>query len=303
MATVYRIVTAGGGVAHALWRRLGILVAVRGHGHLLQAETMDLSSARHAFITGGASGIGLGIADALVFRGLAVTIADIDQETLAAVTASRPDRYLGLPLDTRDRQGWASARAAAEARFGPVDILVNNAGIGPDGREMADMDPASFDRLIGINLTGVFNGISTFAAAMRARRCGHIVNVSSLAGLVTMGGTIGAYTAAKYGVLGMSEVLRQELAPHGVGVSVLCPGLVATNLGVNTAKLGSDIGDGGDPKIALSGGMDPARVGDMVVEAIAGDRFYIVTHPETWPLVQQRFREVEQAFASPGTTG
>src|SRR4051794_10291643 len=102
---------------------------------------MDISSARHAFITGGASGIGLAIADALANSHVSVTIADIDQQAIDAVLAVRRERFFSVVLDTRDRKQWNIANAVAEAKFGSVDILVNNAGIGPDGRELADMEP------------------------------------------------------------------------------------------------------------------------------------------------------------------
>ena len=122
---------------------------------------MNLSDAKHAFITGGASGIGLGIATALASRGMAVTLADIDREVLEEVVGKSQGRFRGHVLDTRDRPGWVQAKTAAERALGPVDILVNNAGIAPDGRELADMDPLSFDRIVAINLSGVFNGISS----------------------------------------------------------------------------------------------------------------------------------------------
>jgi NAD(P)-dependent dehydrogenase (short-subunit alcohol dehydrogenase family) len=199
---------------------------------------MKLSAARHAFVTGGASGIGLGIVDALISSGLSVTVADFDRPTLDAVCAVRSRVLCGIALDTRDRVKWTEAKATAEAAFGPVDILVNNAGIGPDGRELADMDPLSFDQTIAIDLTGVFNGVSAFAADMRKRGSGHIVNTASVVGLTSGFAGLGAYTVAKFGVVALSEVLHKELAPHGVGVSVLCPGPVGTNLHSNTRKAG-----------------------------------------------------------------
>src|SRR5688572_4540235 len=171
---------------------------------------MDLGQARHAFITGGASGLGLGIADVLVERGLRVTLADIDRQELADVLPQRTQAYRGQPLDVRDRVAWASAKAEAEADFGPVDILVNNAGIAPIGRELADEAPDTFDLVIEVNLTGVFNGIATFAPGLRARGRGHIVNTASLAGLIVNTPGFGTYAIAKFGVVGMSEQLRVE---------------------------------------------------------------------------------------------
>ena len=254
---------------------------------------MDLSQARHAFVTGGASGIGLVIADALATRGIPVTLADIDAPALDAVLAARSKHYRGEVLDARDRAGWAKAKASAEAVLGPVDILVNNAGIAPDGRHFADMDPTSFDRIIAINLTGVFNGISAFAADLRARKRGHIVNTSSFAGLVGFPG-IGSYATAKAGVVAMSEVLRREMAPHGVGVSVLCPGLVATNLGENTRKLGGQDRDRSE-KMPDSG-VSAAQVGETVADGIAQNLGYIITHPDLWDGVSQRMDRIRQAF-------
>ena len=254
---------------------------------------MDIAQAKHAFITGGASGIGLGIADALIARGVPVTIADIDRETLGTIVESRKGRLRGQLLDTRDRPGWARAKAEAEKALGPVDILVNNAGIGPNGSEFADMDPESFDRILGINLTGIFNGVSAFAADMRARRKGHIVNTSSMAGL-SVGARVGAYAVAKFGVMALSEGLRAELAPHGVGVSVLCPGLVATNLGRTTARLGVERRDEG--AAMPDSGVSTADVANIVIKGITENRAYIITHPDRWPDVEKRMNAIRDAF-------
>jgi NAD(P)-dependent dehydrogenase (short-subunit alcohol dehydrogenase family) len=254
---------------------------------------MELSQARHAFVTGGASGLGLGIADALAARGIRVTLADIDSETLAGVVATRGAAFRGAVLDTRDREGWQRAKAEAEAAFGPVDILVNNAGIAPNGQTFADMAPESFDRIVGINLVGIYNGVWAFAAAMSDRGRGHIVLTSSQAGLVTTVPGVGAYSVAKFGVAAMGEALRTELAPHGVGVSVLCPGYVQTNLGANTAKLGGDIRrySAAMPESDVT----PADVGEIVADAIARDHAYVVTHDDVWPGVEKRMATIRAA--------
>jgi len=254
---------------------------------------MDLKQARHAFVTGGASGLGLGMADAFLKRGLAVTIADIDAETLAAVVAERGDRVRGQVLDTRDRAGWARAKAEAEAAFGPVDVLCNNAGISPNGREFADMDPDSFDRILGINLVGIVNGVFAFAADFRARGSGHIVNTSSQAGLITTVAGVGAYSVAKFGVTALSEQLRREMAPHGVGVSCLCPGYVQTNLGANTVKIGGDIRQ-------YTAQMPPseitsAEVGELVARGIERNDAYILTHKDVWQGVEKRMMGIKAA--------
>ncbi|PXW25145.1 UNVERIFIED_CONTAM: NADP-dependent 3-hydroxy acid dehydrogenase YdfG [Williamsia faeni] len=246
---------------------------------------MDLSAARHAFVTGGASGIGLGIADALARHGISVTIADINEESLDAVIGSRGSGYLGVALDVRDREAWKVAKARAETAFGSVDILVNNAGIGFNGCDVVDMDPATFDMLIAIDLIGVFNGVACFGSEMRARGGAHIVNTASVMGLISGTGGRSAYSAAKSAVVALSEGMRSEMEPHNVGVSVLCPGLVTSNLDQNTATLGGHVRENIQGKDIDHGrgtrahGMDPATAGDQVARGIAHNLPYIITHP------------------------
>jgi len=256
------------------------------------------------FVTGGASGIGLGIAKALAARGCRMVLADIDTDALAKASGSFPGEHATVALDVRDRSQWAEAREQAEARFGPVSILVNNAGIMNEGSanykeySLISQTPESFDRMIGINLVGVYNGIHTFGPGMAERGDGHIVNTSSSQGVVSCGG-VGAYCAAKFGVVGMSEALRQELADLGVGVSVLCPGVVETNLPNSTNKLvGRPAMD-----LPMGFGMSPAIVGEMVAAAIEANELYIFTHGEyAEPLAQRHARiraAAEQVPISP----
>lgn len=254
---------------------------------------MHLSEARHAFVTGGASGLGLGIADALASHGLRVTIADINEEALAAVLATRGNSFRGVVLDTRDRDGWQRAKAEAEAAFGPVDVLIDNAGIAPNGKTFAEMDPESFDRIVAINLTGIYNGVWAFAGDMAARGGGHIVLTSSQAGLVTTVPGVGAYSVAKFGVTAMGEALRTELAPRGVGVSVLFPGYVQTNLAANTERVGGDIRKYSN--VVMTSDVTPAHVGEMVVEAIEQDAPAIITHKDVWPGVEKRMAAIKAA--------
>jgi NAD(P)-dependent dehydrogenase (short-subunit alcohol dehydrogenase family) len=176
-----------------------------------------------------------------------------------------------------------------------VNILVNNAGIAPDGRALADMDPKSFDRMIAINLTGVFNGISTFASGMRDRGVGHIVNIAAIGGLFANGVNFGAYTAAKFAVVGMSEMLRAELAPRGVGVSVVCPGLVKSRLHETTRAMGGEVMETAQNSQSR---MDAAIVGAMVVAAIRKNELYVLTHAEYRSRFAQRSAAVMQAFGS-----
>jgi NAD(P)-dependent dehydrogenase (short-subunit alcohol dehydrogenase family) len=262
---------------------------------------MDISRVKHAFITGGASGIGLGIADALLKRGTQVTIADIDSESLAAVSAERSGKLFCKALDLRDREALAAAKSEAEAALGPTDILVANAAIGPDGMEIADIKPDNFERVMAINVGGIFNTLSVFGGDMRARRQGHILVTGSMAGLATgQVPGIGAYAASKFAVVALGEVLRGEMAPYDVGVSILVPGMVTTNLGRNTRKLGNEaqpikVGSGpGAPMAAML----PAEVGEIAVEGIAQNKAYIITHPGDWPAVESRWRALQNAFSA-----
>lgn len=254
---------------------------------------MEKIAGQTAFITGGASGIGLAIASALIEAGARVMIADIDVSALEAAVALLGQQAAMVRLDVRDRDNWAAARATVEARLGTVGILVNNAGIGPDGHALADMDPEAFDRVVAIKLTGTFNGIATFGADMRARGEGHIVNTASMAGLIASA-RLGAYTASKFAVVGLSEVLRAEMAPHGVGVSVLCPGLVRTNLGATTRAAGSDRANAGPQ--STDAGIDPTIVGAMVIDGIRANSLHIVTHGDYRGHVAKRMARVVEAF-------
>ena len=246
-------------------------------------------SGRTALVTGGAGGIGLAIARSLVSEGVQVVLADRDESELAFAETELGSAAKTVPLDVTDRGAWVALRE----QLGTVDILVNNAGIGPDGHALADVEPTSFDRLVEIKVTGTFNGIHTFAADMRQRREGYIVNTASMAGLTAAAG-LGPYTTAKFAVVGMSEVLRAEMEPFGVGVSVLCPGLVKTRLRETTRAAGYGTVD--RPDAAANPGIDPGTVGGIVVDGIRQGRFYLVTHGEYQDAVAARMRQVVAAF-------
>ncbi len=254
---------------------------------------MKIADIRHAFITGGANGIGLAIGEALIAKDIKVTLADLDTDGLENAVARFGDMARQQLLDTRDRTGWANAKIEAENAFGRIDLLVNNAGIGPNRSELADMAPESWDRLIDINLNGVFNGVSAFAASMREAKRGHIVNTASMAGLTAGRPGLSAYEAAKFAVVALSETLRAEMEPHGVGVSVLCPGYVATNLAVSTARFGYENLE--------AQAMPPSEVsqGDVAVSVLGGiedNLAYIIPHPDRWESVAPRHQNIAKAF-------
>ncbi|MBN8832630.1 MAG: SDR family NAD(P)-dependent oxidoreductase [Sphingomonadales bacterium] len=181
---------------------------------------------RTAFVTGGANGVGLGIARALLAEGAKVAIADIRQDSIdKALESFDNQEAMGIRLDVSDRADWPRAADEVEERLGPVSLLFNNAGI----NLFQTIDESSFDDwdwVMGVNLHGVINGVMTFVPRMKARGLGgYIVNTASMASFLAAGAP-GIYNTTKFAVRGLTESLRYGLAPHGIGVSVLCPGLV-----------------------------------------------------------------------------
>lgn len=233
-----------------------------------------------AFITGGANGIGLGIARALARRGVHLALADLDAPALedAIEELTRLTKVRAYRLDVRDRSGFAEAADDAETELGPVDLLFNNAGIAPVS-PLADLDYDKWDLSLGINLGGVVNGVQTFLPRMLGRGSGHIVNTSSGVGLVPDGNPL--YVTAKFAVVGLSDSLRLSAAPRGVGVSVLCPGPVDTGILDRTRSMDSSVGvpDEHAPAVAefLRNGPGVDQVGEEVVAAIEAGRPYIYT--------------------------
>ena len=185
---------------------------------------------RTAFVTGGANGIGLGLARALLAEGCKVAIADIREDAIEAALKTLDNQHvIGVPLDVASRASFAEAADQVEAELGPVSLVFNNAGI----NLFQTIDESSFDDwdwVMGVNLHGVINGVMTFVPRMKARGDGgHVVNTASMASFLC-GPQPGIYNTTKFAVRGMSESLRYSLAPFGIGVSVLCPGLVKSHI-------------------------------------------------------------------------
>jgi NAD(P)-dependent dehydrogenase (short-subunit alcohol dehydrogenase family) len=252
-----------------------------------------------AVVTGGASGIGLGIARRLAAAGARVVIGDVEVGALHA--AADEVGALAVQTDVRHRDSVQALADAAVERFGTVNIVVNNAGVGPFGR-LADLTEADWRWIVDVNLWGVIHGVSVFLPIVQgAPGGGHIVNTASMAGL-RPGPNLGAYTVTKYGVVALTETLAIELAQDGsqVGVTVLCPGPVHTNIGTSTRNRPPGLeGSLADAELQMTEGrtwMDPDEVGDITVEAIRDGELYAVTHPAMFPPVQERFERITAAF-------
>jgi NAD(P)-dependent dehydrogenase (short-subunit alcohol dehydrogenase family) len=268
----------------------------------------DLSG-KIAVVTGGASGIGKGIAARLAADGAQVVIADIQQDALAATAAELG--VTGIPVDVSSAASVASLASAVVERYGTVHVVCNNAGIGPLA-PVKDLTLDDWQWMIGVNLWGVIHGVTTFLPILSANRDGgHIVNTASMAGLVA-NARLGAYATAKFGVVALTEVLAAELAEDGsrVGVSVLCPGTVHTNIGSSSRNRPGSLPDAGfkDVDIELEDNpryrwIGPEEAGAVVVRAIKRGDLYALTHPDWYPMVAARHEAIAEAFRAQQALG
>ncbi|MEU5323960.1 SDR family NAD(P)-dependent oxidoreductase [Streptomyces sp. NPDC021056] len=263
----------------------------------------DLSG-KVAFITGGASGIGLGMAKAFSRAGMKVVVVDIRDDHLAAAeeTLARGGAEFHLiKLDVADREAWSRAADEAERIFSRIHVLCNNAGIGVL-TPIAQATWEDWDWLLGVNLGGVINGVTTVLPRIRAHgEGGHVMATASLGG-ITVAGDGGVYSTAKFGVVAMMECLREDLAAEDIGVTVLCPSAVNTNIHdhgdmrperyrVDSSGLGPH--DAGlDPEMLkgmlASFGSDPLEVGRQVLHAIRQDEPYVFTERMAKGLIELR---------------
>ena len=264
-----------------------------------------------AVVTGAASGIGLGVATSLAQAGVKVMLCDIEQGALDKAVAQLKETNADVEGVRADVSLKSELQAAADAtleRYGEVHILHNNAGVGGAGGYGAWND-AGWDWTIGVNLMAVIWGVEIFGPLIeRHGEGGHIVNTASIAGMISGSGN--PYNVTKYGVVSLSEGLRVELAPRNIGVSVLCPGFIRTNI-VDSMRNLQDryadaapaVGARGDLPVWLSGirervaaGIDPMYVGDLVREGIEGDWPYIFTDNEFEPFIDARFANIKAGF-------
>jgi len=266
---------------------------------------MKDSNGKVAFVTGAASGIGLGMTRAFTRAGMRVMMADIEHEALSA--AAHLLRQQGAAVDTvvcdvSERTSVFAAAAATLDAFGKVHVVCNNAGV-TSGGLIEDCTEGDWGWLIGVNFLGVVHGCQAFVPHIRRQQeGGHIVNTSSMAGLLGGMPAWGPYNSTKFAVVGLTEVLRQEGRAGGFGASVLCPGGVNTQIFEaprnRPARFGlqeSIVADNVSTE-DLQRGLDPDVVGQLVLEAIQANRLFIFTDPRFRSMLQRRHEKLLADF-------
>ena len=258
-----------------------------------------------AFVTGGASGIGLETARALAKRGARPILADIEgarAEAAAAELRAEGADAIGLQLNVAEEADWAKAGEAA-AKFGDVRILFSNAGVGGGAGKFEDYDTEVWRWAYAVNAHAHLYACRTFLGAMKAAdEPTHLAITASMVAIVPPPISV-AYISSKFATLGIAMALRNELADTQVGISVLCPGMSATNIVATTAKLRPGQGEQGQAAQTaqnmsgvLAGGMSPAKIGERVARAIQTGEFFIFTHPEWKAMTEAGFAEILAAF-------
>lgn len=255
---------------------------------------------RTAFVTGGANGIGIGLVRALLAEGCKVVMADIRQESIdVALKTLDNQMVMGIQVDVSSRDAMEMAAQETEAKFGTVSLLFNNAGINLF-QTIENSSYSDWDWVMGVNLNGPINGVMTFVPRMiEAGGGGYIVNTASMAGWLSSGSP-GIYNTTKFAVRGMSESLRASLAPHKIGVSVLCPGLVKSYIyasdDVRPEQLLKDakpIDTDNVKRLAdvHEFGMEPDVIAARVLGGMRENRAYIFSHPEHKEELAELFEE------------
>jgi len=272
---------------------------------------MKLQNGQLAVVTGAASGIGFALAEALGARGLTVVLADVEAAALEAAKATLDARGFAVEAhvcDVADATAMDGLARAVLAHFDRVDLLVNNAGVGGRLGPLWDSQPGDWAWTFGVNVFGVANGVRSFLPSMLRQSAGHVVNVSSLAGLAGAP-FLGPYVASKHAVVGLSESLAAELAMAGsaIRVSVVCPGHVRSRISESDRNrpAGFAAVSRTPPDVlariragfdqALGAPMAPDDLANRVLAGIENDEFLILTHPELNGQVRSRLAAVDRA--------
>jgi hypothetical protein len=266
---------------------------------------MDPFRGRVAVITGGAGGIGGALARAFAERGAKLVLADLNEPALAQAEKehrARGAEVLAVPTDVTRREQLEALADATFARFGAAHVVCNNAGIALLG-PIDQCNQADWELTMAINFWGVLYGVQAFLPRMLAAgEGGHFVNTASMAGLVGMA-YFSAYNASKFAVVGLSEALYRELKPRGIGVSVLCPMIVETNLTRNSLRLrgegdaGAALPDQPAPETMKGGVKQPEEVAARVARAIERGQLYVLTHEEQREILRRRAERLDACFA------
>jgi NAD(P)-dependent dehydrogenase (short-subunit alcohol dehydrogenase family) len=251
-----------------------------------------------AVVTGGASGIGYGMVRTFLGAGMKVAVLDWSQAHLDEVKTQLKgaNNVHFIKVDVTDRAAMAGAADEVERVFGKVHVLCNNAGVA-SGQPADEADYAEWDRVLGVNLGGVINGVKSFTPKIKAHgEGGHIVNTSSMAGLIPLPDTGGIYAASKFAVRGLTDSLRLNLAKDGIGVSTLCPGLTRSRIMATANPEGPDAPASDALFNDMSGAMDPLELGAAVVRGIQRNDPYILPHGEFRDEVREIFEEILELF-------
>jgi NAD(P)-dependent dehydrogenase (short-subunit alcohol dehydrogenase family) len=251
-----------------------------------------------AVVTGAGSGIGEGIARAAAAAGMRVVVADIDFDSAQAVAKSIGEKAFAYPVDVSKLESVEALRDATLEHFGTVHLVCNNAGVWI-GALMLEADIKDWQFLINVNLYGVIHGIKAFLPLLVDQGEGHIVNTASMGGLIS-GPPEGLYTTTKFAIVALSESLVMEVADKGVGVSVLCPGLVDTQLTTKSFEVRPEALDPGikhnQPAPDTASGISPLAVGERVIDAVEGGDFYIITHDDYRDIIVMRHQGILDAL-------
>jgi len=259
-----------------------------------------------AVVTGGASGIGRGMAQRFAREGMRIVLADVEETALRqAETEMRAAgaTVIAVPTDVSKLEDVEALAQRTLQEFGQVDIVCNNAGVAALGMPSWQAPIEDWKWVLGVNLWGVINGVHTFVPIMLKQGTeGHIVNTASLAGLMS-GPMMATYGVSKFGVVALSEALHHELTLQGaqIGVSVLCPAWVNTRIADAERNRPSDLQRSeampqqpleGVVRQLLATGLSPENVAEKVLHAVKNNRFYIITHPETKAIIRQRMENI-----------